>query len=83
MTTITVDAIYRNGRLEPQVRLNLPDNTPVQLQVTLLPGSGAASGSLFGSFPELATLADGAFAWAKRLWEHGLDKQSRILDGLA
>jgi len=38
--------------------------------------------TVFGAFPELATLTEEDFEWAKRLWEHGLAKQSRILDGL-
>jgi len=83
MTTITIHAIYRDGVLQPQGKLDLPENTPVQVQVTALSASRAVAGSLFGRFPELATLDDDAFAWAKRLWEHGLEKQSRLLDGLA
>jgi len=85
MTTITIPAIYRDGVLQPQVKLDLPENTPVQIQVqvTSLPASSAVAGSLFGRFPELAALNDDAFAWAKRLWEHSLEKQSRLLDGLA
>jgi predicted DNA-binding antitoxin AbrB/MazE fold protein len=36
MGTITIPAIYRNGVIEPQVKLDLPDNTPVQVEVTVL-----------------------------------------------
>jgi len=82
MVTITVQAVYRGGVLQPQDELDLPDNTPVQVQVTPLPASRAATGSLFGAFPELAALTGDEFAWAKRLWEHGLEKQSRLLDEL-
>ena len=56
--------------------------TTITVQVTPLPTTDAAPGSLFGAFPELAVLSDDDVAWAKRLWEHGLEKQSRILDGL-
>lgn len=67
MTTITVPAIYRGGVLQPQIELDLPENTPVQIQVTTLAAPAAMSSSLFGAFPELAALGDGAFGWAKRL----------------
>ncbi len=36
MGTITIPAIYRNGVIEPQVKLDLPDNTPVQVEVTVI-----------------------------------------------
>lgn len=62
MTTITVPAIYRGGVLQPQVKLDLPENTPVQIQVTAVTAPAAAAGSLFGAFPELAALSDDAFA---------------------
>ena len=68
--------------LQPGSKLDLPDNTPVQVQVTPLPVGSASSRSLFGAFPELAVLTANEFAWAKRLWEHGLEKQARLLDGL-
>ena len=83
MPAIIIPAVYRNGVLQPQTKLDLPENTVVQVQVTPFLPASAPSGSLFGAFPELAALTDDAFAWAKRLWEHGLEKQSRILDDLA
>ena len=83
MTTITVPAVYRGGVLQPQVKLDLPDNTPVQVQVTSLPADQVPAGSLFGMFPELAALNSDDLAWAKRLWEHSIEKQSRLLDRLA
>jgi len=79
---LTVTAVYKDGVLLPKVKLNLPDNTPVQVQVTPLPAGPASANSLFGLFPELATLTDDDVAWAKRLWEHSLEKQSRHLDDL-
>ena len=83
MTTFTVQAIYQDGVLQPKVKLNLPNNTPVQVQVTPLPAGPASAHSLFGLFPDLATLGDDDFAWARRLWEHSLEQQSSRLDGLA
>ena len=82
MTPITVRTVYRGGTFEPPIQLDLPDNTPVQVQIIPLPVSNVAANSLFGAFPELAALAGDDFAWAKRLWEHGLEKQSRLLDEL-
>jgi len=46
MTTITVQAVYRDGVLQPRTKLDLPENTPVQVQVTPLP---AGKESLFGA----------------------------------
>ncbi len=82
MATITVKATYRDGVLKPHVKLDLPDNMPVQVQITPLPVDAPAPDSLFGAFPELAGITDDDLAWARRLWEHGIEKQSRILDGL-
>jgi hypothetical protein len=83
MTTITVQAVYRNGVLFPGSQLNLPDNTPLQVQITLLPSPNTPAPSLFGAFPELAELTGDDFQWVRRLWEHGLEKEARLLDGLA
>jgi predicted DNA-binding antitoxin AbrB/MazE fold protein len=82
MTIVTIPAIYQGGVLRPQVKLNLPDNTPVQIQVTTWPASATVAGSLFGAFPSLATLTSDDLDWAKRLWGHGVEQQSRRLDGL-
>ncbi len=65
--TITIHAIYRDGVLTPEEKLDLPDNTPVQLQVTALPTTPVQGNSLFGAFPELAALTDNDFAGVKRL----------------
>lgn len=83
MTTITVQATYRNGVLLPDHLLDLPNNASLQLQVTVLPIAEKSARSLFGAFPELAGLTDDDFDWAKRLWSHGLEKEARSLDGLA
>ena len=82
MTTFTIQAVYQGGVLYPKIKLDLPDNTPVQVQVTPLPAGKAATNSLFGRFPELAMLGDDDWAWAKRLWEHSLERQSSRLDEL-
>ena len=80
--TITVKAVYSGGVLKPLDPLPLSDNQTVSLELTTLPADQVATGSLFGAFPELAALTDNDFAWAKRLWEHSVENQSRILDGL-
>jgi predicted DNA-binding antitoxin AbrB/MazE fold protein len=82
MMTITIQAVYRDGVLKPERELDLPENTPVQVQVTPLPTTTLQGNSLFGAFPELSLLTEDDFDWAKRLWEHSAEKQSRILDGL-
>lgn len=83
MTTITQRAIYRRGILRLDTPIDLPENTTVQVEITLVsPDPTATGSSLYGAFPELAVLTSDDFAWAKRLWEHGTEKQSRHLDGL-
>jgi predicted DNA-binding antitoxin AbrB/MazE fold protein len=82
MKTITVQAVYRKGALRPKKKLDLPENTLVQVQVTPLKAAPVPAGSLFGAFPELKAITEEDISWIKRLWEHGLEKQMRILDGL-
>ena len=81
--TINVKAIYSGGVLKPLDPLPIPDNQTVSLELTTLPADRIPTGSLFGACPELATLTDNDFAWAKRLWEHSVENQSRLLDGLS
>ena len=73
MEPIFVHAVYQDGVIKPAEPLNLADKARIQLLI--LPDAPASekqpAGALFGAFPELATLSDGDFAWAKRLWEHG------------
>ncbi len=80
METITIQAVYHKGVLKPQKKLDLPEDSVVQLQVTPLPAAKKRSESLFGAFPELAAVSDEDLSWVKRQWEHGLEKQSRLLD---
>jgi predicted DNA-binding antitoxin AbrB/MazE fold protein len=49
MHTITVPAIYHDGVLQPQVKLDLPENTPVQVQITPLPTVASTPPVTFGS----------------------------------
>jgi predicted DNA-binding antitoxin AbrB/MazE fold protein len=78
---MTIQAIYKDGVLKPLEPLNLAENQTVSLEVLFIEAENQSRESLFGKFPELAQLTDDDFAWAKRLWEHGLEKQLRILDG--
>ncbi len=80
---LTFQATYQNGVLRPRVKLDLPDNTVVQVHVTPAAPTDVNSGSLFGAFPELTALTDSDFDWAERTWEHSTEKQSRLLDGLS
>ncbi len=82
---IQTKGIYQDGVLKPEKKLALPENTPVDIQVVTTTSTARpeVTGSLFGAFPELATLNGDDFAWAKRLWDHGIEKQSRIVDDLS
>lgn len=81
MTTMTIRAIYRNGVLRPETDLALPENTTVELEITpLLRASGGAA-SLFGAVPELATVTSEDIERIKRLWDRGVEKEVRLLDG--
>ena len=80
---LTFQATYQNGVLRPRVKLDLPDNTVVQVHVMPATPTDANSGSLFGAFPELTALTGSDFDWAERTWEHSTEKQSRLLDGLS
>lgn len=80
---LTFQATYQNGVLRPRIKLNLPDNSVVQVQVTSAAPADTVNASLFGAFPELAALTDSDFDWAERTWEHSTEKQSRTLDGLS
>ena len=81
MATITVHALYQDGVLKPKQKIDLPEETLVQVQVTPVEMGTIPSGPLFGAFPELAKITQEDISWAKRLWENGLEKQFRISDG--
>jgi len=80
MTTITMQATYQDGVLKPRAKLDLPENAVVEVQITPLRSAHDAPGSLFGAFPELAALTGEDLAWAGRMWDHSVEKQSRMLD---
>ena len=80
MTIIRTQAVYTKGLLKPASQLNLPEGAKVEVQISELPIAVPAHGSLFGAFPQLGSLNDDDIAWAKRSWEHGIEKQSRLLD---
>ena len=67
MTTITVQAVYHGGILEPTTHLDLPDGATVEVQITssASPARPMAFGSLSGVWSHLAE------AEAERLG-HGL-----------
>ncbi|HKZ69625.1 MAG TPA: antitoxin AF2212-like protein [Anaerolineales bacterium] len=56
MNTISIEAIYQNGVLKPNVKLDIPENTPVSLTLSPLPTKSTASfpfGSLRGIWSEV------------------------------
>jgi hypothetical protein len=74
MNRITISAIYRKGRFEPKDKLSLPENTPVELQVTPMLSEEPPLKTLFGAFPELAVLSEEDIAWAEQLWGQSVEK---------
>jgi predicted DNA-binding antitoxin AbrB/MazE fold protein len=78
MTTYSVPAIYKDGVLRPQTKLDLPEDTPVQLEVTPLTAQ-TASGPLYGAFPALASMTESDLTAAKQAWDRSLDAQADIL----
>jgi predicted DNA-binding antitoxin AbrB/MazE fold protein len=79
---MTIKAIYSNGVLKPLKPLPLDENQTVEIQVTKISEATPKTKSLFGAFPALAAFSHEDFDWAKRMWEHDVEKQSRTLDGL-
>jgi len=75
---ITIQAIYRDGNLQPAKKLDLPNNTTVQ--VLVLPLNAAGKPTFFGIFPQLATLSDD-ITTIKKMLNTGVDKQIKILSG--
>jgi len=75
---ITIQAVYREGKLQPQTKLDLPENTPVQ--VLVMPLTAAGRPTLFGVFPQLAAISN-QIEEIKQLLHEGLEKQMKILSG--
>ena len=77
---LTFQAVYQKGVLKPKIKLDLPENTVVQVQ--LLPASAERKvpDSLFGAFPELASITEDDIQWAKSLWNDSAQKQRRIVE---
>jgi predicted DNA-binding antitoxin AbrB/MazE fold protein len=68
MTTITIQAVYRNGVLQPESNLDLPENTAVRVEVTPLGETPPGQDTRFGALPELAQITEADMAWAKTRW---------------
>ena len=80
--SLTVEAIYQDGVFKPLQKLALPNNQKVKITIIVLdkvPEEISLLPSLCGAFPELAKISDEDIAWAKGLWERGLEKQMRLL----
>lgn len=75
---ITIQAVYRDGSFQPVKKLDLPNNTAVQ--VLVLPLNAAGKPTLFGIFPQLAALGDDV-AIIKQMLGGSLDKQIKTLSG--
>jgi predicted DNA-binding antitoxin AbrB/MazE fold protein len=79
METFTVQAVYKKGVLRPKTKLNLPENSVVEVDVRMKKRKGGVRATLFGAFPELAAITDDDVLGAKGLWEKSLRKQTRVL----
>jgi predicted DNA-binding antitoxin AbrB/MazE fold protein len=77
-TPITIQAVFRNGSLQPIKKLDLPDNTAVQ--VLVIPLNAQGKPSLFGVIPNLATIGNDIVG-IKQLLNDGVDKQMRLMSG--
>jgi predicted DNA-binding antitoxin AbrB/MazE fold protein len=73
---ISVQAVYQDGKLQPKTKLDLPENTAVQVLVMPLTETGQPT--LFGAFPQLAALGD-LVSQVKQLLNDGIQKQIKIL----
>jgi len=78
MTSVTIEAVYKNGVFRPLQPVLLPDNTRVEVKVPAKApdrAGGMKLGPLAGAFPDLASLADNDLEWARDQWELGLENQ--------
>ena len=80
MTVITIDAVVSNGGLKPTTPLDLPEGTKVQAHIFVPTPEAPAADPLFGAFPQLSTLGDDDFVWAKELWAQGVERQIHKLN---
>jgi predicted DNA-binding antitoxin AbrB/MazE fold protein len=72
MGTISIAGIYRNGVIEPQVKLDLPDNTPVQVEVRVISEDSLEITdefirSFYGKYAEGPSLADALIKERRRI----------------
>lgn len=79
MEMFTVQAVYKNGVFKPKTKLNLPENSVVEVDIRMEKRRDGVRSTLFGAFPELAAITDDDVSAAKGLWEKSLRKQARLL----
>jgi len=86
MTTITIQAVYRGGVLQPVAPLNLPDGARVEVQITPVtsPAKPTAFGSLAGIWSHLPEAAveqmEQAVADARRQSAEKIERLAREVD---
>ena len=81
METISVQAVYKKGVLKPRKKLNLPEDSVVDVLVKPIMHRKGKNATLFGAFPALANITEAEMKRSKRQWTHSLGKQGRILRG--
>ena len=74
-----IEAVYRDGVIQPSTPLSLPDETRIRLMILTseTEPEGKKRTSLFGAFPELAAVDDNDIAWAKKRWDEGINRQAK------
>ncbi|MBT9132419.1 MAG: hypothetical protein DDT32_01084 [Syntrophomonadaceae bacterium] len=79
-----IDGIYQKGVIKLLDKVDLEENEQIRIAVFKRQAKGIGeSRSLFGAFPELRGLTDEDedIEEVKKVWERGLEKQMRILEG--
>jgi len=77
-----IDGIYQKGVIKLLDKVDLKEDELIK--VTIVRRQVEKTGepnSLLGAFPELKEITDEDIEEAKKVWERGLEKQIRILEG--
>jgi predicted DNA-binding antitoxin AbrB/MazE fold protein len=81
MESISVQAVYKKGVLKPRQKLDLPEDSVVDVLVRPIIPKKGQSKTLFGALPSLSAITGKDLSRVKQQWKHALEKQSRIIRG--
>jgi len=80
---LTVTAVYKDGALIPMTKLNLPNDTQVQLQIVDMQAATLPGASAFGSLAGIwADLSDDDLSHAQQAIAKSRQKSSRKIKQL-